>query len=99
MAASEIDAAIFAFSSTLHVIRRSADRAGRAPASFRKVGFKPQLNQLKTGGPFGDDDSAFCLLFTLEALDHDAVVQRSKCHVVSFLFWAGGFAEQDVRRL
>ena len=37
----------------------------------------------------GDDDAAFCLLFALEALDHDAVVQRTKCHVVSFLFWAG----------
>src|ERR1700732_2429214 len=47
----------------------------------------------------GDDDSAFGLLFTLEALDHDAVVQGSKCHVASFLFWAGGFAEQDGRAL
>ena len=46
----------------------------------------------------GDDDAAFGLLFALEALDHDAVVQRSKCHVVSFLFWAGGFADRDGSR-
>jgi hypothetical protein len=43
-------------------------------------------------GGIGDNDSAFGLLFTLEALDHDPVMQGSKCHVVSFLFLAAGFA-------
>src|ERR1019366_4270735 len=46
----------------------------------------------------GDDDAAFCLLLALEALDDDAVVQRSKCHVVSFLFWLAGSAEPDGSR-
>jgi hypothetical protein len=42
----------------------------------------------------GDDDAAFGLLLPLEALDYDAVVQGSKRYVVSFLFWAGGFAKR-----
>src|ERR1700682_2423323 len=42
-----------------------------------------------------DDDAAFGLLLPLEALDHDAVVQRSECHVASFLFWAGGFVDRN----
>src|SRR5450631_3785453 len=40
----------------------------------------------------GDDDATFGLLFALEALNHHAVVQGTECHVVSFLFWAGGSA-------
>jgi hypothetical protein len=40
-------------------------------------------------------DAAFGLLFALEAFDHDPVMQGTECHVVSFLFWAAGFAEQD----
>jgi hypothetical protein len=43
----------------------------------------------------GDDDAAFGLLFALEAFDHDPVMQGTECHVVSFVFWAAGFAEQD----
>src|ERR1700730_10332743 len=43
----------------------------------------------------GDDDAAFGLLLALEAFDHDPVMQGTECHVVSFLFWAAGFAEQD----
>jgi hypothetical protein len=44
---------------------------------------------------YRDDDAAFGLLFALEAFDHDPVMQGAECHVVSFLFWAAGFAEQD----
>src|SRR5271166_5553371 len=36
-------------------------------------------------GGVGDDDARFCLRFGLDALDDDAVVQRTKCHVAPFI--------------
>ena len=40
-------------------------------------------------GGIGNDDAAFGLLFAFDALDHDAVMQGTECHVVFFLFCAG----------
>jgi hypothetical protein len=56
-----------------------------APA--RTDGDHPAFLRLLLGG-IGDDDSAFGLLFALEALNYDPVMQGTECHVVSFLFWA-----------
>ena len=37
-------------------------------------------------GCVGDDDAAYRFLFAFETLDHDAVMQGTEYHVVSFQF-------------